>query len=214
MLSAWRCLAVFGVVTVLAACHTPRWSERWEGLSHQVQASPRPRQLVGLDVIGVSGYRFGTAGALVALPLSPNLHPGGRLGSVAPVYWAADEGLLFGHIVQLKDGSSLLLAWIDRLTLREWVEQPFLLTSGLDGTQPFFIGPVKTAFDIDLGRMIEIPGGVAPYACVAAEARVLAQYEFALLQKDVSGGRLTITESQNVQEKLSGYLASGAAVCN
>ncbi len=203
----------------LCGCETARWSKQWAGFAPIVvpaeeMSSDFQTRNVSVQAYGIYGYRFGTAGASViaelpstAIGWDPATH------RVVPVRLAGASDGLDGYVFTDISGRSFLTAKMSRLTVREWKEQALLLETVAPAGYEFILRPNATSFDLDLGRNVEIPSGVATYQCVAAQARELANAEIGRATSDRDKGRITAKELEYVQEKVYGMLASNSTAC-
>jgi len=212
-----------GIACLLAlafcGCETPRWSNQWATFAPiraptQLESPELPSRSANVQVFGINGYRFGTAGASVTVEV-----PTAAIGwdsltyRVVPVRLAGASDGLDGYVFTDLAGRSFLSAKLTRLTVREWKEQPLLLETVVPSGYGLLLSPNEIAFDLDLGQNVILPSGAATYQCVSAQARNLANTEIIRAASDRGKGRITAKELEYVHEKVVGLLASSADTC-
>lgn len=212
-----KAISLFVIAFFLAGCQfcqeQQRWSAQWNALGRWEVSDTLEETAPMNQIVGVSGYRFGVAGAVIWIRLDPQTMPAFESHAVESVRLVADADAFKGNIFKKKDGSLWLLGWTDRLTLREWTATPLLFERVDNIGRQFFIPLPAGAWDLDRGRWLAVPFGSHAYNCVAAEARQLAREELARVDSDKKSGRLTTDEVNHVANKLEGYLRADANPC-
>lgn len=207
------------VAAALSGCATPRWSKQWTALEQSMvsEAKSSPglsARTMNVQAYGLNGFRFGAAGgnAIVDLPSTSIGWDSSAFRIVAVRLAGASDGLE-GLVLTDLAGRSFLLAKMSRLTVREWKEQPLMLETVSPSGYLLVLPSNGMAFDLDLGRDVEVSSGATAYRCVAAQARELANAEMIRAGKDMNRGRINGKQLEYVQEKVVGMLASSGPTC-